>query len=205
MTIITTRGAEIEVDFARIGQYGERFFSFSAPVAGLKGKKAQLHIPDTKAPYLEFFHQGKDGKCEMVKEDAEALMLLSAPAFLQYEQEKKEEKDRKYAPLEVKLPEASKNGIFEEGQKDAILAEIARIEKQAARFTSEEDEGSYMGVRRGIGKLQNSCPHEWKHTIERTLTHDARLQVKRWSMCCVCGKRIREEVQEELSGSAIWR
>jgi len=204
MKITTTRGAEIEVDFLKIGQYGERFLSLSVPAAGLKEKKAQV-CSNAKVPYLKFFHQGKDGKCEIAKEDADALMSLSDLAFMQYEQKKKEEKDYKYAPLEEKLPEAPKDGIFENAQREAIRAEIAEIEKKASRFTSEEDEGIYMGIRRGIGKLQNFCPHEWEQRIERTLTNDARLQVKRWSRCSVCGKEIMEEVQEGLKNSAYWR
>ena len=202
MKITSRKGTEVDVQFTEISQYGDRKFSLSVPSAGLEVKKAKLW-PKAQIPFLEFSQKGKRGKVELQSEDLETLMSLSNAAFLQYEREKKEEENRKYAPLEAKLPRVPVSGAFESGQKETIMAEIAKIEKRAARFTDSEDEGIYMGIRREIGRLQSSCPHEWDHTLSRGHTHDARCEVKRDSVCHVCGKRSIQKVSEELSQEAF--
>ena len=195
MKITTTRGTEIEVEFAEISQYGERMFSFSVPKMDMSVERAKLW-PKAKVPFLEFSAKGQKAKCELKAEDVTKLIALSAPAFSAYEEKKRHDEDEKYAPLEEQLPEAPTNGTFHLGQKEAIQSEIRKIEKQAARFTGPEDEGINIGIRRGVGRLQNSCPHEWKHEVSRGHTHDARREVKRLSTCQVCGKNSIQKVSE---------
>ena len=113
--------------------------------------------------------------------------------------DKKEEFGEEYQRLVAKLPQITPPVG---GKDDEKAQELLRQADEIRYYEGGEDSGlneSIDAEKRQLRKeTKKYCLHEWKTTVKRDMTQDARLRITRMIECVKCGMAHRDVVEEEV-------
>lgn len=120
-------------------------------------------------------------------------------------EKRKAEKDAEWNGLIAQLP------TVELPTGDGNQSEYTRLmagANQIRFFNGPEMDGVNMAANRRKNELlreaRTHCNHQFVETIEKTLTFDSRRKVTKVHKCSICGLKIKNSVEEDISNEAYW-